>query len=97
MVKTCSIIDILRKLKIKKIPIIDIVLFLGISIHTGNYIYRRSEDLLEMYIDHKSFIVAYTFFLLLVYLMINYLLQNNTMIGYYFKINPYPLQTVCKI
>ena len=97
MVKKCSVTDILRKLKVKKIPLVDIVLFIGIGIYSGNYIYKESEDSLKMYIEHKPFILAYTLALLLVYLMVNYLLQNNTMIGYYLKINPYPIQTVCKI
>lgn len=97
MSKKCSVIDILMKPRIAQIPLLVIISLLSMGIYIGGRTYENSEEYLDKYINHRTFIFFYTIMIILLYVLFNYMFGIRTMIGYYLKFNLKPLIKICKI
>lgn len=95
MVRSCTLLQIVRKPTIIGFSLFDLALILGISLFVGDAIYKKSELYLKRKITYRDFIYCFIVLVILIYLLINYLFKYPTMIGYYLKINPLPLHTNC--
>ena len=97
MSQKCSVIDILMKPKIARIPIVVIISLLSIGIYVGGHTYKTSEDYLERYIRYRTFVFFYTIMIIILYALLNYMFGIKTMVGFYLKLNLKPLEKLCKI
>ena len=91
----CNVIDILMKPNIKGIPIVIILCLLTVSIYVGGNTYKNSEEYLEKYITYRWFVIWYTIAVFVLYILLNFLLENKTMVGYYLKLNKKPIKKNC--
>jgi len=95
MINKCSVIDVLMKPNIIGIPLFIVLCLITLGIYIGHNTYKNSKEYLEKSVNHNTFVFSYTIMIILLYVIINKLLENPTMIGYYLFLSKKPNKIIC--